>query len=411
MKKALFIGLVWPEPTSTAAGSRMLRLIQLFKNSGFQVVFSSAAGISPRSEDLKKLGCETMELTLNDSSFDSFVKELSPDVVVFDRFITEEQFGWRVADHCPDALRILDSEDLHFLRSAREDAIKKDISFDSMNLKTSLAKREIASIYRCDITLVISVFEIELLKREFNLSEELLYYLPFVSDSLTEEQISNLPSFNERIGFMTIGNFRHAPNYDSVRFLKAEVWPEIKKLLPDAQMHVYGAYISETALQWNSPKNDFHLHGAVPDADVVFKEARVCLAPLRFGAGLKGKLLEAMSNGTPSVTTKIGAEGMSGELEWGGFVEDNPKEMAFLAVKLYKSSEEWSNAQLRGFSIHNSLFAQRKYEENLMELISEKMSGLRVHRSNNFIGEMLHFHTLRSTEFMSRWIQEKNKKS
>ena len=109
MKKAVFIGLVWPEPTSTAAGGRIMRLIQLFMENGFTVSFMCAAAKSDRSADLKEIGCKTIEIKLNDSSFDSIIKEENPDLVVFDRFLSEEQFGWRVHQEVPNAVKILDS--------------------------------------------------------------------------------------------------------------------------------------------------------------------------------------------------------------------------------------------------------------------------------------------------------------
>jgi len=120
MKNLLIIGFVWPEPNSTAAGSRMLQLIELFQKNGYAVTLVCAASKSDKSFDLDTLNIQTFDIQLNDSSFDVLVKEMNPDIVMFDRFLTEEQFGWRVAENCPEAIRILDTEDLHFLRSARQ---------------------------------------------------------------------------------------------------------------------------------------------------------------------------------------------------------------------------------------------------------------------------------------------------
>jgi O-antigen biosynthesis protein len=161
-KRILIIGFVWPEPKSSAAGSRMMQLIAFFKENGGKITFASTALQSEFSEEL--LDVDRKQIALNCSSFDEFVLELQPDLVLFDRFMTEEQFGWRVAEHCPNALRMLDSEDLHCLREARRLTVLKNKPF---NLNNDLAKREIASIYRCDVTLMISEFEIELLQIAF----------------------------------------------------------------------------------------------------------------------------------------------------------------------------------------------------------------------------------------------------
>ena len=114
MNTLLIIGHTFPEPTTTAAGARMLQLIEMFQKNGYAVTFASTASISEKSLDFTALAIPTENLTLNDPSFDVFVSDLRPSIVLFDRFITEEQFGWRVAEFCPAALRVLDTEDLHF---------------------------------------------------------------------------------------------------------------------------------------------------------------------------------------------------------------------------------------------------------------------------------------------------------
>ena len=115
MKRLLIIGYVWPEPTSSAAGSRMMQLIKLFLVRNYEVIYASPARASEYAINFEELGITKKKITTNSSDFDEYVSELSPQVVMFDRFMMEEQFGWRVAENCPDAIRILDTEDLHFL--------------------------------------------------------------------------------------------------------------------------------------------------------------------------------------------------------------------------------------------------------------------------------------------------------
>jgi len=135
MKKLLVIGFVWPEPKSSAAGSRMLQLIAQFQNQGYDISFASAAKISLNTIDLSSVNITTQKIQLNDSSFDDYIKELYPDVVLFDRFMTEEQYGWRVAEQCPNALRVLDTEDFHGLRKARELALKQNTEVTTEHLQ------------------------------------------------------------------------------------------------------------------------------------------------------------------------------------------------------------------------------------------------------------------------------------
>ena len=134
-KKLLVIGLIWPEPNSTAAGTRLIQLIDLFLKASYSITFSSAASKTDYSFDFGKMNIQSVEIELNNSSFDEFLMKLNPDIVLFDRFLTEEQFGWRVRESCPNALRILDTEDLHFLRKAREVCFKKNIPLTDDILK------------------------------------------------------------------------------------------------------------------------------------------------------------------------------------------------------------------------------------------------------------------------------------
>ena len=410
VRKLLIIGFVWPEPNSSAAGGRMIQLIAFFKEQGYQITFSSPALDSDFMVDLKEYGVDKKTIALNCSSFDAFIKELNPDIVLFDRFMIEEQFGWRVSENCPGALRILDTEDLHCLRLARQKAFKEKRDFRVSDLLVEdVAKREIASILRCDLSLMISEYEMKLLATVFKIDTALLYYLPFLLDPIEGSIIHTLPSFEERENFVFIGNFLHEPNWNAVQFLKESIWPLIKKQLPETSIFIYGAYPSQKVLQLHKPAEGFIVKGRAANAEEVVKNAKVVLAPLRFGAGIKGKLIEAMQCGTPSVTTSIGAESMCGDLVWSGCVADNAVDFANDAVQLYLDKKIWLKAQQNGIAIINQRYSKDIFEADFRERIDFLLSNLEQHRLSNFMGEVLHHHTLKSTKYMSKWIEEKNK--
>jgi glycosyltransferase involved in cell wall biosynthesis len=410
LKKLLIIGFVWPEPNSSAAGGRMMQLISIFQERGFDITFASPALDSDFMIDLPALGIDKKTIALNCSSFDDYIKELNPSIVLFDRFMIEEQFGWRVSESCPEALRILDTEDLHCLRQARQKAFKENRNFVVTDLfSEEVAKREIASILRCDLSLMISEFEMELLQTVFKIDTALLYYLPFLLESISEETLDELPSFEERDHFIFIGNFLHEPNWNTVQYLKESIWPLIRKQLPDAVLNIYGAYPSQKVLQLHQPKSGFCIMGRAEDAQEVVKQSRVVLAPIRFGAGLKGKLVEAMQVGTPSVTTAIGAEAMNGDLPWNGFIVNEALDIANAAVALYQNKSLWLEAQKKGVEIINSRYLKDNYAIDFIKKVLYLQSNLLSHRNNNFMGSMLQHHTLRSTKYMSKWIEAKNK--
>lgn len=430
--RALVIGYVWPEPASSAAGIRMLELVQLLVRMGYQVTFASAAALSEHRFELESIGVAEKSIALNCSSFDEFARELQPSLVLFDRFFTEEQFGWRVEQVCPDALRMLDTEDLHCLRHARQQLLKEtqkgcssekekqavapvaanaDELYQQM-CKQDMAAREVAAIFRCDLSLMISEFEMELLQRYFSVPSQLLFYCPFLSQPTINGDL--LPTFSERQHFIAIGNFRHEPNWDSVLWLKHQLWPMIRAQmsaldLPPAELHIYGAYPPPKATQLHNPKEGFHLKGWAADAQTVMQSARVCLAPLRFGAGIKGKLMDAMRCGTPSITTSVGVESMSGGLPWGGAVEDSAKAFSAEAVAHYQDPILWQQKQQCGFTILHDYFYRDDFAHRLNVHLSHLAGSIQRERSSNFVGQMLRHHHHKSTQYMAQWIEAKNK--
>ena len=405
MNKVLIISSVWVEPNSSAAGSRMLQLIRFFQSEKYIVEYASIASASDFSFDLSSLGIIQHTIQLNDSSFDDLLLQINPNTVLFDRFMVEEQFGWRISNVLPNAIKILDTEDLHCLRQARHEAVKKNSSFEDLNYNSDVAKREIAAIFRCDLSLMVSDYEMNLLQTVFQVPKSILFYLPIWIDVLINEQ----PNFVSKQDFFFIGNFYHEPNWDSVLVLKNEIWPKLKDLLPNAKLNIYGAYPTQKVHQLHNPKERFFIQGRAESAEEVIRSARVLVAPIRFGAGIKGKLLECMEYGTPSVTTSIGAEAMHDNLTWNGFVTDDYADFIAKTVELYSNQEVWEQAVYNGYEIIEQKFLFSIYKSNFLDVLKNLQTNLELHRNSNFIGQMLQFHTMRSTEFMSRWIEEKNK--
>ena len=411
MKKqqVLIIGAVWVAPNASAAGSRMLQLMEQFLQEDWNITFASPAEKSDNGADLSSLGIDTVSIVLNNTSFDNFIKDLQPTIVLFDRFMMEEQFGWRVIENCPNAIRILDTEDLHFLRKTRHQQLKKEEAFSvEALLNSDDTKREIASILRCDMSLIISTYEMDLLKNIFKIDKKILYYLPFLLDKIDDNQIKKWKSFEERAHFIFIGNFFHKPNVDAVLTLKNEIWNQIRDSLPKAELHVYGAYANQQINQLHNKKEGFLIKGNADSAKEVVGNARLVIAPLRFGAGIKGKLTEAMICGTPSVTTEIGAEGMCDRFAWNGFIENNFSDFALISIALYQNKSMWKNCQSKGIDIINHVYDKEKLGLLFIKKIKEIQENLEQHRTQNFLGNLLQHQTLQATKYMSKWIEVKN---
>ena len=401
----------------------MMQILESFLTQGWDITFSSPATIGEHKADLPALGIAECLIELNNSSFDDFIRELAPDIVLFDRFMMEEQFGWRVEKQCPDALRVLETSDLQSLRDARHQHLKDHLrthpdrnDFSALfNLAleeefrlmadTDIAKREIAAIYRCDISLMISDAEARLLTEQFKVPAALLHWCPLMLEPPTEP----FAPFEDRAHFLSIGNFRHAPNWDAVLWMKNSLWPLIRQQLPAAQLHIYGAYTPPKATALHNPAQGFHVMNWAEDALQVMTAARICLAPLRFGAGIKGKLADAMLCGTPNVTTPIGAEAMGDEQPWPGAVEQSAPALAAAAVALYQDRERWNQAQEDGRRLLARRYDQNIHGPALVACLEQCRGRLSAHRRDNFTGSMLRHHAHKSTQYMSQWIEAKNR--
>ena len=432
MLNVVVVGYVWPEPNSSAAGQNMLSIIERCLATNFNVTFLTAATDSEHKADLSTMGVNVQSVALNCSSFNALIADIAPDVVIFDRYMTEEQFSWRVKEVCPNALRVLNTEDLHSLRHARHEAVKKHGDASLAHLHSELAQREIASIIRSDLTLVISKKEMALLTEHYGVPLAQLQYHPLV----VGPSISSAPSFEQRSHFIHIGNFRHAPNWDAVLQLKQHLWPSIKKALPHAELHIYGAYPPKKATQLHNEKQGFLVKGWASDVESVMINAKALIAPLRFGAGIKGKLLDAMRCGTPSITTWIGAEGIAEDsvdvdssmnakaenevknlqsVQWPGALCDADTSDAAVirdyverAVALYEDEKVWNLANKHTASLLD-VFKQQQPEVPLIERINELNQGLDKHRDTLFMQSLLWHQTLAASKYMSQWIEAKSK--
>ena len=467
-RSVLFVSFLWPEASSSAAGVRTRSLLEAFKAWGWQVHYLACARANEHTESLERSGVTTHRVSPNrGADFEDALDRASPDAVVFDRFTAEEAFSFRVRAARPTAARILDMQDLHALRRARHDAVKRALLGGAANdggaesesvLRASLAAvpaagdpsvaRELAAVHRCDLTLVCSPVEMRLMRDRFGIPASKLAPASFFcerSSSRAGTDLLDRDGFVSREGFTTIGTFHHLPNVDAVRWLATEVWPLIREALPDATMRVYGAYPTEAVKQLHKPGAGFLVLGFAESVEAAMEESRVLLAPLRFGAGIKGKIVDAWMHGLPVVTTPIGAEGMrpgedalwsdcsarrikDEEEDWGGRWRSlDAASFARDAVALHEDAGAWERARARGSGLIDELFAGEKnlaavrdatealFVEAEAEFENVREGGetesfsttLEARRARDYVGGALWHHTLRSTEYFSRWIEMK----
>ena len=393
-RKLLVIGHIFPESRATAAGWRMMKLMESFQQE-YDIYFGTAAQRSDNSDELIHVK-EIVSLPLNDDSVNETLLRIQPDVVIFDRFYTEEMFGWRVAEVLPNAWRILNSEDLHFVRTTREHYVKlhKEVAPVDTNQQwdADATKRELASILRCHKTLVISQWEMNLLEQSFQIPSSKLMFLPLQFPAKTDA----VPV--ERANFCFIGNGIHKPNADAIQWLIQTIWPEIQNKLPQAKLNIACGYTSSHLRQLLSKKKNIQLLERIPDAGEFVQSHLVQLMPVRFGAGIKGKVLESIVHQTPFVSTSIAMEGISSDYP---FMTDDVETFVDYAVGLFISEEQRAKAIDAMNNIQNDYPDFEKWMESTID-------QLRVDAPKDWFAETLLMQQLNSTKFFSKYITAKN---
>lgn len=402
----LVIGHQWPEPDATAAGERMLWLLEGFLRKGYQITFASTSAPGTYEADLESLGIEKVSIQLNSASFDRFITTRRFSLVLFDRFLTEEQFSWRVRECLPKALLLLDTEDLHSLRHSRGEAVRQGKAWSTSDwLQDPLFYREVASMFRADLNLIISNREMELLTEQIPLLKDKLLYLPF---GIISRNNLEGPEFQRRSDFVFIGNGKHRPNLDAISQLKSEIWPLIRRLLPKEKIRIYGAYLPQSILQFHAPFEGFEVKGWAPDLQAVLSKARVQLAPLRYGAGIKGKILKAAQNGLPTMGTAFGFEGILTVSEAMCFTADTPDDFAKKSAHLYQDEPTWTKAlSLQKEAAKEHLCASFDTLSKQVELLQEG-AGV-ISGETQILENLLRNEAFGRVRYLSRWIEAKEK--
>lgn len=399
--KVLILAQLVPEPNCTAAGKRMIDLISDCKLIASEVVL---LGLNPKSEfafDLNSIGVKTLFGQINTDEVDEILQSENPEMVIFDRFYTEEQCGWKVTQWCPNALKVLDMEDFHALRNHRAELAKQQTQIDlgitpNFYNRTDVL-RELASIYRCDLSLVISMAEITIL-HQLGIPKHLLLYYPFSFPPIQPQNQSLLKK-----DLLMVGNFLHLPNKDAYQYIHDHVAPLLLQKFPNVTIHVIGAYAQGKITPPKTKNTTLHYwqKNLVP----FYQQSMALLAPLRFGAGLKGKVFESLSLNTPVIGSEIAFEGTT-------ICASTPLQPNAIIAEIGRLIQETKYRETK------LLAQQKQLLDNFNPIVIQKAfistlevlkNNLHTHRNQNLVGKILYRENHRSTEFFSRWIALKNK--
>ena len=415
----LVMSNLYPQPNASAAGSRTAYILRQLCGAEWKSVHFAANSKESDDAIVKELTDEGVHFHSIEPNNSNEMKQLldrigsNLSMVIYDKFYTEEAFSFHIHNERPDAVQVVDMQDMHSLRRGRQrfcekaadgwDCIPDSLSYSPAHTE-DLLLRELASLHRSDLSLVCSPAEHDLLVQTYQIPSSKLCTASFWVDASCNPQ-----PWLERHHFFFVGGFRHDPNVDAVKQLANHVWPAIRERLPDAELHVYGAHINHQVSKLHDPKQGLHIMGFCADLDTTLSRYRVLLAPLRFGAGIKGKIIDGWRCGVPVVTTSIGSEGMLDEKEWGGSVANLIPEFCDAAVNLHCDQDSWNSAVQRGKAILEELYSTTNWSEVAMAL-QNAVQNREDRRSKDLTRSLLWQQGIRSTEYFSRWIEAKNQK-
>jgi glycosyltransferase involved in cell wall biosynthesis len=336
----LIVDAVTPTPDQDSGSIDMFNLIRIFIAFGYRVHFipmTNFAHFGKYTANLQRMGVECIYAPFY-TSVEGFLKERGDifDYVILSRSEVAVPCWRTIEKLAPGAFKIFYTVDLHFLREEREAAHQKDVGL----ARTAAQRRrdELSIIGWADTTIVLSEHERKIL-------DEQGYGGVEVWPLIRELPASCGNAFADRSGVVFIGGFQHTPNVDAVKWLVDDIWPEVRRIcsargLAPIELRIVGSKMPGWFhdLQFD----DIRFVGFVEDLDEVFDNARLSIAPLRYGAGLKGKVATSLGYGVPAIGSHIAFEGMPADgLEEVIVLANSASELAKAVVDVYEDEERW----------------------------------------------------------------------
>lgn len=361
-KRILVIDHHLPMPDRDSGSLRMFNILTLLQKLGHQVTFipDNLADIPPYGDDLRRRG-----ITLLHHPHIKSVREYlqtngrSYDFVILSRCDFARKHISDVRQYAPQSRVIFDTVDLHFLRESRHASMTNDPAAQRRADEKRLLEYEL--IGQADETWVVSPAEKELLS-------EALPGAPVGVISNIVGIPGSAISFSERRDILFIGSFQHPPNTDAVLFFAREIFPLVQLRLPDVRFYVIGDKAPPDVVALSD--QNIVITGFQPEVSFYFDSIKLSVAPLRYGAGVKGKINQSLGYGVPVVATGIAAEGMGLRDHEDVRLADNPAEFADAVCQLYQSEEQWNRISAAGLDITRRLYSQEAASEELARLFS-----------------------------------------
>jgi len=350
--RALVIDGFTPTPDRDAASSDISWFMRILLDLGYEVTFVpafSTAHAGRYTDDLRSLGivCPVAPALTSASDFVT-AHGATFDLVALYRITVAEGLIDVVRECAPNAKVIFNAVDLHFLRDQRQAELNGELhAFVEAKRREA---RELAVIRSADAAVLLSEFEQGYVGRHAPGAQR--FFIPLAADVP-----GRLAPYEGRAGVLFVGGFAHAPNVDAVRFLCGEIWPRVRALLPDARLFVVGADPPGAVTACHAPSDGIAIMGYVQDLSDLYRTVRVAVAPLRFGAGLKGKVVASLAVGLPCVVTSIASEGMPAGAQNAIAVADDAEDFARAIADIHANAERWRRMSDAGVAYARANFS------------------------------------------------------
>jgi glycosyltransferase involved in cell wall biosynthesis len=357
-KRILVVEHHLPQPDRNAGTMRMDRLLRMMAEAGHRVTLmpDDLEGVGGYTESLEQAGVRVPRKPYV-NNVETWLRENAArhDIVVLSRLGIARKYLQTIRAAAPAAKIIYDTVDLHFMRDQGEAELRDD---DALRERARQTKaEEIFLIEAADCTWVVSAAERETLRREAPSAKVEVVTLPY-------ELHGSATPFAERRDLLFIGGFSHAPNIDAVRFFMTEIWPLIEGRAPGVKLYIIGADPPEEVRAFGA--ENVIVTGFVPEVRGYFDRVRLSVAPLRFGAGVKGKINQSMSHGVPVVATTVAIEGMQLRPNEEVLVADEPADFAARVAEVYNQEALWSRVSESGLRATQRLYSVEAVRERLL---------------------------------------------
>src|SRR6266566_1051018 len=363
-KNILVIDHHLPMPDKDAGSARMFHILNILHELGHRVTFipDNLANIPPYGEELQRRGIEIIYHPYIKKVRDYLISHGSEfDAVLLSRCDFARKHIADTRLYAPRSRIIFDTVDLHFVRTERE----AQITSDSETREKARQKEQLEYdlIDQADETWVVSNVEQKLLR------EARPHKSVEIVSTIAEVPGSKTP-FALRRDCLFIGGFQHTPNIDAVLFFVQKIYPLVSEHLPDAKFYIIGEKAPPEIVALATER--IVIAGWQRDIRPFFDSAKLSVAPLRFGAGIKGKINQSMGFGVPVVATSLAVEGIALNDREDILIADEPEDFARAIIELYESEEIWNRLSKNGIKKTKARYSVPAARRRLSHLFNEK---------------------------------------